>query len=223
MVHLPPPSGSTPDRPASRSGLDMMHPDAFYNQHDLEINEKLNNVTLEYQELITRSLNQSRQYHESQLEKIEVTSIDRVMHLEGIINVLEEENARLWGERKDLSSHLKEGDQKLSKMEAKLNRFMSRLQVAEKKANEEAMLNTTLMKNHSLLLEQCVAKDKSIAQQGAEIGDLKEQVRDIMFFLETREKAKKMDEIAGSSVVGLPSSPTAPAPGSSATRKKKKK
>ncbi|KAJ3346212.1 hypothetical protein HDU91_007103 [Kappamyces sp. JEL0680] len=219
LVHLPPPS--TPDRPASRAGLDMLLPDALYSPQDIQVAEKMQQVGSEYQELITRSLNQQREYHEQQLDKIELSSVDRIMHLEGIINALEEENSRLWQERKDLTDRVKESSNKTQKLEAKLEKVLSRLVLAEKQVQEETILNSRLMENYTSLSNQLADKEMVIQNQSTEIAELKEQVRDIMFFLETREKVGVVEGIEDASIVGVVPSP-AVQPSPSRSKKKKK-
>ncbi|KAJ3301206.1 hypothetical protein HDV03_001192, partial [Kappamyces sp. JEL0829] len=219
LVHLPPPS--TPDRPASRAGLDMLLPDALYSPQDIQVAEKMQQVGSEYQELITRSLNQQREYHEQQLDKIELSSVDRIMHLEGIINALEEENSRLWQERKDLTDRVKESSNKTQKLEAKLEKVLSRLVLAEKQVQEETILNSRLMENYTSLSNQLTDKEMVIQTQSTEIAELKEQVRDIMFFLETREKVGVVEGIEDASIVGVVPSP-AVQPSPSRSKKKKK-
>ena len=208
VVHLPPPLVVTP-----RLGLDTLVPNALVTRQDIELAEKMEAVTGEVDELISTSLAQARKYHEQALQKVELSSVERVNHLEAIINSLEEENQRLWEERKELGEQLKEWRRKGEKSEMRLEKVVSRLSVAEKKVEEETLLNENLRRNQVQLEKGNIEKDQVLKAQGLEIAELKEQVRDIMFFIETQQ-------IEGGSVVGVVSPQTSPEKGKGKKKKK---
>ena len=109
------------------------------------------------------------------------------------------------------------------KLSLKLDGCLKRLVAAEKQVGEENAINTRLVENHKMLLDQVQERDSIIAKQGEEVKELKEQVRDIMFFLE----ASQNKGIEGASVVGVSPAPstsantTTTSPTKKGSRKKK--
>ena len=172
-------------------GLDVKSPNPMYTPTDVTVAHKLETVNQEYQELISSTLLQQKSYHQSQLESLELKSIDRFVHLEGIIGVV--------------------------KVQAKYERSCKKVESSMQSLEEEREVSTRLLQNYQQLqAAHAQVQDVTVKNLQSQVSELQEQVRDLMFFLETREKVSSGElgggEISGASVVGVvASSPPATA------------
>ena len=167
--------------------------------------EKIDSVQLEYTYLLTNQLEAQRHYFEETLARIES---DAQHQIEEIVD----KNKIIVEERDELKANLLIVTKDKQNLEKKVNQLSTKLNKLQSELKEERELNKCLRDNQigwqmkiteteSLLKQLKSTKDK-------EVSDLQEQVRDLMFFLETQEKLKTVsnetrDEIAtGQIVVG---------------------
>ena len=207
LVHLPPPN--TPQTPIRnyirQPGLDVKSPHPLYTPTDVTVAHKLESVNQEYQDLISSTLLEQKSYHQSQLETLELKSIDRFVHLEGIISVLTEENGMLKAECSRLTRALENSSKVCEKSQAKYEKSSKRMNELYSSLEEEKVVSNQLLQNYQDLQKKYEDQEMQSKCLEGQVMELKEQVRDLMFFLETREKVGP--EIAGASVVGV-STPT---------------
>jgi BRCA1-associated protein len=185
--------------------------------------EKVEAIGIEYSYLLTSQLDSQRAYYEEQLDAMKeqlssaYAKMDiRAKEVEGM-----EDQRRIaeqdW--RKELESRVTEATKERTKVEKKAEKAMELARKFEKELREEKMVNNGLLQNLAAVKKRSEAFEQEKTEFMGRISELEEQMRDLMFYLETREKVEKEGgELAGASVEMRPT-PTA----SSSTRKKKKK
>jgi BRCA1-associated protein len=182
--------------------------------------EKSDKMAIEYSHLMTTQLDSQRQYYETELERAYAQAVhvqDEYQHkldhetaqwktLQTCVDVLTQEN-------NTLKNKLKEAMRDNKQLHAKLDKAEKALVEQAKKLEEEALMNQLLRQNQVDLKKLIDARD-------ADVQDLQEQVRDLMVFLETRDKIEKDAEDRGISTSELQQATIMTVP--SKTKKKKK-
>ena len=188
--------------------------------------EKIDAVQLEYTYLLTNQLETQRKYFEEHIQRIENDSSQQIKEIIDKARINHEEKEKLEESCNTLSKEKQLLEKKLSSLTQKLNKISSELE-------EEKQMNKCLRENQNSwqvkLNEVQESTKKLIEKRDDEISELKDQVRDLMFFLETQNKLKDVTEEerkdieSGTIVVG--ESPEKPPSASSSTsrgRRKKK-
>lgn len=120
--------------------------------------------------------------------------------------------------------HSRESDNDLRKENARLEKKVIKsnevLHHVRKQAEEEKSFSQGLLTRIDKLIEQNESQSQIISTLTAENGDLKDNVRDLMFFVEARDK---VPGLAGGELSGGTVGIAAPAPSTSSQKKKKKK
>ncbi|XP_066149173.1 BRCA1-associated protein isoform X1 [Euwallacea fornicatus] len=179
--------------------------------------EKIDSVQLEFTYLLTSQLEEQRMYFEDKMALLESRLATETQGLQKDMNEVTEENKEL---RLKLRVTLKEKlalEKKFVQQHAKLSSTLHEL-------NEEKQLGKALRNNQQQWNTRMETLERSLtelqAKKDQEIGELKEQVRDLMFFInaqEVIEKSEDKEDIAqGTVTVGA-------APQSSSRSKKGKK
>ncbi|KAF8477071.1 BRCA1-associated protein 2-domain-containing protein [Kalaharituber pfeilii] len=153
--------------------------------------EKLDNIGMEYTYLLTSQLESQRAYFEEKVaqaaDKAASASRDaekataNAAHLESELKALKSKHDTLLDET--IPQLTKDKDRAERKVE-KLSEMAKRL---EKEWKEEKTMNTSLLEKVDYLTKQSEERKK-------ENEELKEQLRDVMFFLEARDKLKEEGE-----------------------------
>ncbi|XP_018562105.1 BRCA1-associated protein isoform X2 [Anoplophora glabripennis] len=179
--------------------------------------EKVDSVQLEFTYLLTSQLEEQRMYFEDKLALLESQLSDETKHLREDVAAISEENKVL---RKKLSAVSKEKQA----VERKLQQQGSKLAATLNDLNEERQLGKALRNNQ----QQWQAKITNLEEKfnelkrnkEKEVSELKEQVRDLMFFIDAQrviEKSDDKEDIAGGTVT------IGEQPKTSSKRKSKKK
>ena len=155
--------------------------------------------------LLATQLESQRTYFESLLKKLEKTHESELSHLIGQIESLSLQKQSLLVDSE--SNNEKTGFLKkdMKNIEKKMDKMMKKMQSLEKDLLEERAVSASLLHDQSLFRSMLNEKDKQLMGKTEEIKELKEQVRDLMFYLETLNQSSKNSEIAGASVI--PQSP----------------
>ena len=161
--------------------------------------QKINAIVTEYNFLLTSQLQAQRQYYEDQLESIRKETSCEIQLLKKRAEKYEEVKSNY----EKLSKQKKEEDKKSAQMKEKLlsvikdNSFLK--QVNQQMTDNQDKWKTEIEK----MKEQFKKKEENTAK---EISDLKEQVRDLMFFIEAQKtvEKKEMGEIKDGDVVVVP-------------------
>ncbi|PVF99881.1 zf-UBP-domain-containing protein, partial [Serendipita vermifera] len=184
--------------------------------------EKIEAIGIEYSYLLTSQLDSQRAFYEEQLETMKeqlssaFTKLDLQSKEMETITAQWQLKEQKW--REEVESRQEEAAKERVKLEKKVEKTMELARKFEKELREERMVNDGLLQNLSAVKKRSEAFEEEKAQFMGRIGELEDQMRDIMFYLETRDKVdKEGGELAGASVeVKTPPS------SSSSSRKKKK-
>lgn len=156
--------------------------------------EKMERMYTEYSELLTSQLEAQKQYFENLLEETSTLPPLERERKERLIK----ENDKAKQERKRMSKKLNSLQKEQKKIEDS-NKFLKDLNKTlltdQKKANESiVLLRTENEKMKKLIMKQ--------QNQDNKINDLEEQVKDLMFYIDTQNKIKKKKkDLQGASIV----------------------
>lgn len=184
--------------------------------------EKVEAIGIEYSHLLTSQLDSQRAYYEEQLEAMQEqlkSAFNRADIRAQEIETLEADHRRAEEKlREEIEKQTSEAAKERAKVEKKAEKALELARKFEKELREERMVNEGLLQNLTAVKQRSEAFEKEKGEFMSRIGELEDQMRDLMFYLETRDKVEKDDgELAGASVELRPS------PSSSTNRKKKKK
>lgn len=172
--------------------------------------EKIDAVQLEYTYLLTNQLENQRHFYEenmTRLEKEKQSLIDELFEKNRFLN--EDNNSQ-----KEELNNLKKSKQQLEKKISQLSQKISKIQ---SNLTDEKELNKCLRNNQEEWSRRLVETEKSLKEirneKDAEINDLKEQIRDLMLFLDAKEKLQNVpntstDEIENSQIYIQQQSPS---------------
>ncbi|KAI8387329.1 hypothetical protein BD560DRAFT_468721 [Blakeslea trispora] len=165
--------------------------------------EKVEAMSLEYSYMLTSQLDSQRIYFENQMEALtaqlsQLTSQTRCLLAESDKTKAENKQIEDMNEKK--KKQIDEMTLEKQKSEHKLDMWKEKYEAIRKiwavEKEVDAQINNASFfftkTNHSII--------KNIAERDKAIGDLNDQVRDLMFFLETREKVQGRPELEGASV-----------------------
>lgn len=206
--------------------------------------EKIEAIGIEYSYLLTSQLETQRVYYDTQKEELEGQVIelrDLVEKLVGEVEVVnnksveqekmrekavlvelermkreEEKVKKVVAERE--SARVEELERDKSKAEKRAEKLAELARRLDKELKEERMVSAGIMENLKSMKEKVEQAEKEKEYYASRIGELEDQVRDVMFFLEARNKieAEDGDAVGGSLEVHQ-------APPKSDGKKKKKK
>ncbi|ROL46174.1 BRCA1-associated protein [Anabarilius grahami] len=179
--------------------------------------EKIDALQLEYSYLLTSQLDSQRIYWEN-----------KIVHLEK--DTAEEIN--------NMKAKFKETIDKCDSLERKLNELIKEKQSIEKKCSqlnnkvvklsqelrEEQEMNRCLRANQTQLQTQLQEEERraneTTANKEGQIAELQEQLRDVMFYLETQQQIDRMPADTRQEIqegqINIAAAPAAPQPGPSA-------
>lgn len=184
--------------------------------------DKMDSVQLEFTYLLTSQLETQRQYFEEKLQRTEQRSLAETAELREKLGQVFEENSKFKGKFETIFKEKQSLEKRLQHANAKLKELQAIL-------TEEKELRRALELNQSSWRSKCDRLEKEIldatAVKQTEIDDLKEQLRDLMFYLDARlglENAENKEEIAAGTIV-IPPRPETPKPSRSRTFRSRKK
>lgn len=149
--------------------------------------EKIDAVQLEYTYLLTNQLETQRRYYEDSLCHIEKEKQQEIDNLIEKNRYLNDDNKKLSEILENLKRDKQQMEKKISHLSDKLNKTVSNFA-------EEQELNKSLRQNQEEWQRKLVEIEKSKEQKDSELKDLQEQLRDLMFFLEAKDKLKNVTE-----------------------------
>ncbi|ENN73217.1 hypothetical protein YQE_10168, partial [Dendroctonus ponderosae] len=176
--------------------------------------EKVDSVQLEFTYLLTSQLEEQRMYFENKLAVTESELFKEIDQLQDDVLALSTERQELWEQVRQLR-------REKQALEKKAQEQSGRLASALRDLNEERQIGKALLANQEQRQAQAAALEQRGAQQERELAELKEQVRDLMFFIDAQqavERSEHRDEIAQGSVTVA-----SPPPAAKARRARKKK
>ncbi|KAF8889375.1 BRCA1-associated protein [Infundibulicybe gibba] len=187
--------------------------------------EKIEAIGIEYSYLLTSQLDSQRLYYEEQTTELKA----QVTELKGLVERLgrefESERARA---RETENRRAQEEEARVAlvekeklKAEARVEKLANLARSLEKDLREERAVSEGLMKNLGKARERTESLENENAGLAKEVEGLKDQVRDVMFFLEARTRIEHGEGVEAEAVGGSVEVP--PTPQSSGTKKKSRK
>jgi BRCA1-associated protein len=190
--------------------------------------EKVEAIGIEYSYLLTSQLDSQRAYYEEQTAELRDKLSEAQVQLERAAREAERHRAELEAAeariRAETEARAAQVHKEREKVEKRAERATELARKFEKELREEKMVSEGLLKNLAVYREKHEGVEEERKKLMDKMADLEDQLRDVMFFLETKDKIDKGEgvgaELAGGSLeVSIP----APAPTSSNGKKKRKK
>jgi BRCA1-associated protein len=167
--------------------------------------EKVEAIGIEYSYLLTSQLDSQRAYYEEQLEgmKEQVSSAykqaDIGSHEVDALEAKHRQAEQKWKEA--IEKQAAEASKERAKIEKKAEKAIGLVRKFEKELQEEKMVNEGLLQNLAAVKKRSEAFEEEKAEFMGRIQELEDQMRDLMFSLETLGKVEKEGgELAGASV-----------------------
>lgn len=163
---------------------------AGQNYHPLDTSNqqgKLDSISVDYSYMLTSQLDSQRIYYEEQLEVLTKQLSDLNNQVKVLLTEQRIEEAKqkdLLDKGKKLDSTIVDVRKEKEKSEKRAIGFKDKYESLQKNLNEEKVLTKSLIRNNELLKKDANDKDSTLKV-------LSDQVRDLMFFLEAREKVKE--------------------------------
>ncbi|XP_055610111.1 BRCA1-associated protein-like [Uranotaenia lowii] len=158
--------------------------------------EKIDSMQLEFTYLLTSQLDAQREYYEDKMVRLESSMIGDKHKLQQDIEQNKKKNSALESKIQSLSKEK-------ANLEKKINQMSSKITTITKELAEEKQFGKTLQTNQSSWQTQFSTLEKKCLQKEQEVTELKEQVRDLMFYLDAKNKidnSELAEEIAGASI-----------------------
>jgi len=185
--------------------------------------EKMDSLQLEYTYLLTSQLEDQRRYFEKKLGRMEEGAGKELSELTQRAKQTEEDKSVL-------SQELELVKREKIKLESKLGQLCQKLEKVTKEFSEEKQLNKSLRENQEgwqiKLKKTEVELNVTKELKEREISDLKDQVRDLMFFLEGRDKVQESpmkNELEEGSIIVAEPQPSEPTPSRKASKSGKRR
>ncbi|KAL4223545.1 hypothetical protein ACF0H5_017016 [Mactra antiquata] len=161
--------------------------------------EKMDSLNLEYTYLLTNQLESQRLYFEERMEEMEKAVLSKV-------NLVEEDNIKLAEECSNLHSTLESTSKDKQLFEKKCTNLQSRLKKVLYDLQVEKEMNKCLTENQQIWKDRVTALEDQMkelsTQRNKEVEDLKEQLRDVMFYMEAQNKLGKAEGVSKEEIEG---------------------
>ncbi|XP_066507005.1 BRCA1-associated protein [Hoplias malabaricus] len=180
--------------------------------------EKIDALQLEYSYLLTSQLESQRIYWENKIVHLEKETAEEINNMKAKFKETIEKCD-------NLELRLNELTKEKQSMEKKCVQLNSKLSKLGQELREEQEMNRCLRANQQQLQGQLQEEEKrgheAMSQKDVQIAELQEQLRDIMFYLETQQQINQMPADARQEIqegqINIASAPAAPQPGPSAS------
>ncbi|KAM9735018.1 BRCA1-associated protein [Menidia menidia] len=161
--------------------------------------EKIDALQLEYSYLLTSQLESQRIYWENKIVHLEKETAEEINNMKA--------KFKETLERCDnLEQRMGEIAKEKQNMEKKCSQLSGRLLKLGQELKEEQEMNRCLRANQAQLQAQLTEEERKAKETGerkeAVIGELQEQLRDVMFYLETQQKVEQLSSEARSEIQG---------------------
>jgi len=170
--------------------------------NEIQDGEKLDSITLEYTYLLTSQLESQRLYFEEKMNLVESQARSQVEDME-------KETRNVIAKYSEIEDKLSNVAKEKTALESKSTKLSTKLGGVLRELQEERALNTNLRDNQSLWqkkVDDLEARLHKVEEEKArETQDLKEQLRDVMFYLEGQKQlgeAEKSLEVTQEEIEG---------------------
>ncbi|KAK7445414.1 hypothetical protein VKT23_014831 [Stygiomarasmius scandens] len=168
--------------------------------------EKIEAIGIEYSYLLTSQLDSQRAYYEEQTTELQSEAGELRIMLERITRELEQERRAAQEaqneRRKEEEAKLVELARDKAKADSRAEKMAELARRLEKELREERAVSEGLMNNLAKMKEKTEIADKDQEEFRTKINELEEQLRDLMFFLEAKDKIEKGEGMAGEAAGG---------------------
>lgn len=188
----------------------------------VENEEKMDSMQLEYTYLLTSQLEAQRHYFEDRLSRFETEAHKQ-------LEDMKEKTKQAVDERKQLEEKLNRVSKEKQSQEKKIQQLTTKLNKALLELKDEKEMNKCLRQNQVIWQQRLAQMEKNFKEmtekKDKEIQEMQEQVRDLMFYLEAKDKLHDVPNVSaqeiqeGQIVVGASGGP----PSSESTRPRRKK
>ncbi|KAI9022710.1 BRCA1-associated protein 2-domain-containing protein [Phycomyces nitens] len=158
--------------------------------------DKLEAMSVEYTHLLTSQLDSQRIYYEDHLDQVTSQLSCLTLQVKGLITdmqAMQQEKEQQAQCALEATRALVEARKDKDRAERKLEGFREKLEVAKREWREEKEMTNSLLQNNALL-------KADLEQNRQSVKELTDQVRDLMFFLEARDKVQQDPDMGGGSL-----------------------
>ncbi|WBW73856.1 ubiquitin-protein ligase E3, BRAP-like protein [Schizosaccharomyces osmophilus] len=187
-------------------------------QFNLKIREKMG---LEYTQILTSQLESQRMFYESQLSSMS----EMLARSNEEITLKSKITTASSNANNELRSRIDIAESNMKKKNDKIKNLSSEIIGWKRNYDEEKSINENLLLRIQSLEVRHNKKVEEIVTMQQQIGDLSEQLRDVMFTISASQELQKVndsEDIKNATVV-IPNAPTTSSSSSNAKKKKKKK
>lgn len=190
--------------------------------------EKMEIMAMQYSQILQRAMDEQRQTYEEQTTELRRKLEDAQRKMEILSGDVERRLAESAAEQerrqKEEETIQMERERERAKVEKRAEKMSDLARRYEKELREERAMNAGLLTKLANHKERLDAADKEKEALAEKVKELEDQMRDVLFFLEARDKIDKGEgieaEAAGGSIGIVPTTPIRNGTG---TKKKKKK
>ncbi|KXS16632.1 hypothetical protein M427DRAFT_154311 [Gonapodya prolifera JEL478] len=160
---------------------------------------KLDDIGLEYTALLASQLDAQRMFYESRISDVETRLSEKLSELTSEVSELQTGRTHAERELHELKERTLPA---LTKEKQALERNLAKATAQVSQLQSSLSLEKSLNAN---LIARMETATKTLAERDKEVTELREQVRDLMFFLEAGKVVQEKGELQGGSVVGVES------------------
>ncbi|KAH9852054.1 zf-UBP-domain-containing protein [Lenzites betulinus] len=168
--------------------------------------EKIEAIGIEYSYLLTSQLDSQRTFYEEQTTELrsQVESMQSLIEQLGAELELHKQRARQEAERRaqDEAARVAELEREKAKAEKRAEKASDLARSLAKELREERAVSGSLMKNLAAAKEHTDAASRETDILRDKVQELQDQVRDVMFFLEAKNKIESGEGVAGEAAGG---------------------
>ena len=170
--------------------------------------EKIEAIGIEYSYLLTSQLDSQRTYYESQTQELMTQMASLRTLVDQLTSDVEASHARMNADyeqrQREAYAHAEELERAKEKAEKRAERATELARKMEKEYREEHAMSERLSKNLASAQLRIGDVEKEKEELRAKVTDLEDQLRDLMFFVEARDKIESGEgdaaEAAGGSL-----------------------
>jgi BRCA1-associated protein len=186
-----------------RLGLDSLTDAPLVTQNDGIVSEKVEMIGIDYANLLNQQLARQQEWFEHQLSKIEALNCEQISILIGENEHNRNNYLMLKHQIAALEGETKQKDAKIEKLTKKLVECNQQISELDSDLSEEKTMNNGMVENQKYLQGKIKELEDGVCQKDNEMEELKDQLRDLMFFLDTQSKVADNEELKEAVVVGV--------------------
>lgn len=184
--------------------------------------EKIEAIGIEYSYLLTSQLDSQRTFYEAQTAELR-GEVDALRTLVETLGADVEAARRRVEDAAD--ARVAEAERGRARAERRAEKAWELARALERELEGERAVGEGLLRNLGAAKERAAAAEREADALKAKVGELEEQVRDILFFVEARDKIESGEGVVAEAAGGSleVSTPPSAVPNGSSRRKKEKK